>query len=153
MHQDKFTLDFLMKSTPLIRRDFEYKRELTEAERVNLSVEIADATVEIERRSAQIKELQEEAKSYAQERKTKADIIDSQMITDFAPEAVMFYDPASGFLDIHVEKDGVMTCVMSRQAYSGEISEWNQKQQEIRQTEIENGVYRQQLTDLSNRAF
>jgi hypothetical protein len=137
-------LSYLEKETPLIDSGYNYKRELTEDEIRQYEGDIAKLTIGIMNDQERQKEITDRIKAATQERGVMALVLESGEIDEIGM-AVKFYKPSERLVDIYIKNDDGYKYLHSRTATPSEIEEWKRRQEEIKQTEIEAGAYRQQL--------
>lgn len=137
-------LSYLEKETPLIDSAYNYKRELTEDEIRQYESDIARLTIGIMNDQERQKEITDRIKAATQERGVMALVLESGEIDEIGT-AVKFYKPSDRLVDIYIKTDDSYKYLHCRTATPYEIEEWKRRQEEIKQTEIEAGAYRQQL--------
>lgn len=143
------TISELEKKTPLIEENYTYDSNLRQDERLLYQERITDLTIDIETKSLEVAELKAEMTAANKERTALADIVDKGKVERVTETAVKFYDPETGTIDIHVKEDDRFIHIETRQAFSTEIETWKNLQEQIKQTEIEAGNYRQKLHELA----
>lgn len=143
------TFSELENLTPIIETNMSYQSEITAEETREHEKRIAELTILIDNTADEINDLREIIKASVQERRTYADNLDAGLIDRVANTAVKFYDAENGTISIYVKEGESFKHIVTRDAMSSEVAKWLELQKEIKQTEIEHGMYRQKLQEIA----